>query len=343
MLDRVRDLWAERPALVAAAGIAPVAFVITLLVLFLAVGGSDASQPEQQAAAQQDAQTEQSADQADQQQVTSQPEVTVIVRGTQSTDAQSDQTHSDADEAQQQSQQVEVQQQSDAQQEQQQVVAQQQEEPEEPSGPLMVAGFEVIPLSNLMPDGIEEDALKHGSDGSEGAILPRANGVVRSSGARHQTNWELIIPSAGLKSAVVSLGRTPTGAMGSPDNPYVVGWLDSTAAPGEVGNTLLAGHRDYEDISGNIGTGVCWELNNTRVGDHMLIWDEELNVYYVYTVTETVTLDPTDRDSARYLHNTDEPVVTLITCTGSFNTETHRYSHRLVVVGELAAVASPDA
>ena len=194
-----------------------------------------------------------------------------------------------------------------------------------------------------MDDRVDWQSLKHGSDGSEGAILPLGNGVVRSSGPDHETSWELIIPSAGLRSAVVALGKTPNGAMGSPDNPYVVGWLDSTAAPGEVGNTLLAGHRDYEDISGNIGTGVCWELNNTRAGDFMLIWDDELNVYYVYTVTEAVTLDPTDPDSSRYLHNTDVSVITLITCTGSFNTETHRYSHRLVVVGELAAVASPDA
>ena len=34
MLDRLRDLWTERPAVVAAAVIAPIAFVITLLVLF---------------------------------------------------------------------------------------------------------------------------------------------------------------------------------------------------------------------------------------------------------------------------------------------------------------------
>lgn len=131
--------------------------------------------------------------------------------------------------------------------------------------------------------------------------------------------------------------------MGSPDNPYVIGWLDSTAAPGETGNTLLAGHRDFEDISGNIGTGVCWELVNTEPGDYMLVHDSERGIYYVYTVSEAVTLDPRDRDSARYLWDTDEPVITLITCTGSFNADTHQYSHRFVVVGVLAAVASSDA
>lgn len=340
MLERVRELWADRPVLVAAAGIAPVAFVVTFLVLFLAVGG-DAGQPLRETVAQQETPSnDASGDQtAQQQEGSSQPAVTVIVQGGQAQQQQEAATESAADPAgQSESQQTEAeQQQAD------QPTAQTQQQQAEASAPQVVAGFQVVPLGSLLEEELDPAALKHGSDGSEGAILPLGNGVVRSSGEQHDTSWELIIPSAGLRSAVVSLGRTPNGAMGSPDNPYVVGWLDSTPAPGEVGNTLLAGHRDYEDITGNIGTGVCWELNNTQVGDHMLIWDDELNVYYVYTVTEAVTLDPTDPDSARFLHNTEVAVITLITCTGSFNTETHRYSHRLVVVGELAAVASPDA
>lgn len=341
MLERVRELWADRPVLVAAAGIAPVAFAITLLVLFLVAGSGDSSQS-QQAVSQQDQSSDESAgDQAAQQQDGArQPEVTVIVQGGQSEQGQRDAAASAADASDQADAQQTASQQAQAGQTEDQQQAQQQAEQQ---GPLVVAGFEVVPLSGLLEAELEEAEYKHGSDGSEGAILPLGNGVVRSSGEQHHTSWELIIPSAGLRSAVVSLGRTPNGAMGSPDNPDVVGWLDSTPRPGEVGNTLLAGHRDFEDISGNIGTGVCWELNNTKVGDHMLIWDDRLNVYYVYTVTEAVTVDPTDPGAARYLRNTDVAVVTLITCTGSFNTETHRYSHRLVVVGELAAVASPDA
>ncbi len=335
MLDRVRELWTEQPVLLAAVGIAPLAFIVTLVVLFLVAGGEDSTQSQSQALTTQESQANPQSEQSDdaevQQHAASQPEVTVIVQGEQP--------------ASQDEEPVQAEAQATDQAEQAGEPVQSESQPEEPqeTAPTVVAGYEVVALSTLLEDGYDVAALKHGSDGSEGAILPLGNGVVRSSGEPHRTSWEIIIPSAGLKSAVVSLGRTPTGAMGSPDNPYVVGWLDSTAAPGEVGNTLLAGHRDYEDISGNIGTGVCWELNNTRIGDHMLIWDAELNVYYVYTVTETVTLDPTERESARYLHDTDEPVVTLITCTGSFNTETNRYSHRLVVVGELAAVASPDA
>ncbi len=336
MLDRVRDLWAERPLLVALAGIAPVAFTITLLVLFLAVGGGDASQTQQQMTSQQALPSDQANvanERSDAVGESSQPDVIAIVRDKQSQQQQR-QPQSDSDDAPPAGEQPASSPANappSAEQDQAQSVLR------------AVAGFEVISLNDLTEDDLTPSTLKHGSDGSEGAILPLGNGIVRSSGPRHETRWELIIPSAGLRSSVVALGRTPSGAMGSPDNPYVIGWLDSTTAPGKVGNALLAGHRDYEDVDGNIGTGVCWELNNTDEGDFMLIWDDEQNIYYVYTVTEALTLDPTNPDAARYLRNTDVPVITLITCTGSFNTETHRYSHRLVVVGELAAVAEPDA
>ena len=338
ILDRVRELWVEHPLAVVAAGIAPIAFAVTLLVLFLVVGSGDPSQTQQQTASQQSLQ-DGNADGSEQGVGTTQPAVTVIVRGDQ---PETSQSQSSGDEDQQPASPPDSTSEDGQQVNQGQAQAGDQQGAEQ-TAPRRIAGFEVVALNHLLEDGLDESALKYGSDGSEGPILPIGNGIVRSSGPRHDTQWELIIPSAGLRSSIVSLGYTPGGAMGSPDNPYVVGWLDTTAAPGQAGNALLAGHRDYEDVDGDIGTGVCWELNNTQVGDFMLVWDDDLSVYYVYTVIEALTLDPTDPDSARYLHNTEEPVITLITCTGSFNTETHRYSHRLVVVGELAAVAAPDA
>ncbi len=75
----------------------------------------------------------------------------------------------------------------------------------------------------------------------------------------------------------------------------------------------------------------------------MIIRDTANDIYYVYSVIEAVTVNPRDRSAARYLQNTDRSIITLITCEGSFNIETHQYSHRRVVVGALAAVASPDA
>ena len=348
MLDRLRSLWEERPALVAASVIAPIAFVITLLILFLVVGSGDDA-PSQQQVGELEAQPTSE----EQQQATAVRQANVVEievkTGDQSQQAQDDASPAE-DQGSQQPTDAETSQEEPAQtaQTDEQASAVSDADPSDeqdaaPQPPTEVGGMPVVPLSSVIDGGVDEESLKHGTDGSEGGILPIDNGVVVSSRPEDQTRWELIVPSASLKSAIVRVGRTPSGAMGAPDNPYVIGWLDSSAAPGEAGNALLAGHRDFEDISGNIGTGVCWELVSTEPGDHVLVRDNEQGIYYVYRVTETATVDPKNRDAARYLRDTEEPVITLITCTGSFNADTHQYSHRLVVVGVLAAVASPDA
>ena len=198
-------------------------------------------------------------------------------------------------------------------------------------------------LSEVLDDRWDSEALVYGGDGTQGGLLPIDNGVVLSSGPRFATDWELILPSAGIRAAVVRVGLTADGAMGSPDNPFVVGWYRGSPEPGESGNVLLGGHRDYEDRDGNVDVGVCWELDRTSVGDQMIVHDRGAERYFVYEVVDTAEIRPASDAAARYLSQTLEPVVTLLTCSGSFDPETHSYDRRLVVVGLLRAVAAPDA
>ena len=197
-------------------------------------------------------------------------------------------------------------------------------------------------LSDVLREPLDESELVYGSDGAEGAILPIDNGVLPSSGERFATDWELILPSAGIRASVVQVGLTPDGAMGSPDNPFVVGWFNRSAVPGQPGNALLGGHRDYEDVSGNVDVGVCWELNETEVGDQLIMFDQSSDRYLVYDIVETASIRPESPEAARYLSQTRESVVTLITCSGVFDPESHSYSERIVVVALLTAVAAPD-
>ena len=198
-------------------------------------------------------------------------------------------------------------------------------------------------LSEVLRDRYDESDLIYGSDGSEGGILPLDNGVVPSSGPRFDTHWEIILPSAGIHAAIVQVGLTSDGAMGSPDNPFVVGWFNRSAIPGELGNALLGGHRDYQDRDGNIDVGVCWELDETSVGDQLIMFDQSSSRYYVYDIVDIATIRPDSKEAVKYLSQTRESVVTLITCSGDFDAETHSYDERIVVVGLLNAVASPDA
>ena len=198
-------------------------------------------------------------------------------------------------------------------------------------------------LSAVLKEHINESDLIYGSDGSEGSILPLDNGVVPSSGPRFDTHWEIILPSAGIRAAVVQVGLTHDGAMGSPDNPFVVGWFNRSAIPGELGNALLGGHRDYQDRDGNVDVGVCWKLDETRVGDQLIMFDQGSGRYYVYDIVDIATIRPDSREAVKYLSQTQESVVTLITCSGDFDEDTHSYEERIVVVALLNAVAAPDA
>ena len=180
----------------------------------------------------------------------------------------------------------------------------------------------------------DEDALIHGGSGDEGAILG-GPGIVASSAADSRTDWELIIPSAQLRADIVKVGLTRSGAMGAPDNPHVIGWWSDGPAPGKPGNVLLDGHRDFNDKERNVGTGVCWELPNTQLGDFILVRDNATRVNHLYLVIETTSVGWESADGVEYLQPSRYPLLTLITCEGSFDRDELNYSNRRIVVAQM--------
>ena len=109
-------------------------------------------------------------------------------------------------------------------------------------------------------------------------------------------------------------------------------------APGQPGNVLLDGHRDYRDIDGNVGTGVAWLLPNVAVGDAVIVRDFAAAMYYVYEVRESVAVPWDDPNGVVYLKPSESAILTLITCEGSFDRDTHNYADRRIVVAELTDV-----
>ncbi len=199
-----------------------------------------------------------------------------------------------------------------------------------PDGEAAAADSQPLPAFN-------EDELVLGGAGEAGAILA-GPGIVRSSGADRQTPWEFLLPSAKIRANIVRIGLTRSNALGAPDNPDVIGWWESGPAPGEAGNVLLDGHRDFTDTDGNVGTGVCWLLADTLTGDFAIIRDNAAELNYVYTVIETTSVVWDAPEGLVYLRPRTEPILTLITCEGSFDEATLNYSNRRIVVAELTDV-----
>ena len=197
-------------------------------------------------------------------------------------------------------------------------------------------GLPVIDLPEF-----DEDDLIHGGDGRAGAILA-GPGIVPSSGPSRSTNWELLVPSARIRASLVKVGLARGNAFGAPDNPDVIGWWENGPQPGQQGNVLLDGHRDFSDIDENLGTAVCWSLPQTVVGDVMILRDNAVELHYIYEVTETLSVRWNDPDAVRFLQPSEDSILTLITCEGSFDDEAHNYSNRRIVVAALMGQAAFD-
>ena len=209
-----------------------------------------------------------------------------------------------------------------------------------PGAPAAATGAGELFTTTAMPD-FDPDTLIHGGPGEQGAILA-GPGIVRSSGADRRTDWELIVPSAQIRAPVAKVGVTPRNLLGAPDNPEIIGWWEDGPAPGEDGNVLMDGHRDYRDIFENVGFGVCWLLTETRPGDLIIVRDISDGRAYVYTVSEIHSVDWDDPSGDRFLRSSDDPILTLVTCEGAFDEENHNYSQRRVVVAELTDRVAPS-
>jgi len=98
------------------------------------------------------------------------------------------------------------------------------------------------------------------------------------------------------------------------------GQIIGTAAPGEIGNTGIAGHRANRDGR------FFYRLNELEVGDEIIIQTQKGT--FTYTVYDTKIVDPTDLSVLN--RNQTDRVVTLITCHPRYTAD-----YRLIVHGKL--------
>jgi sortase A len=131
---------------------------------------------------------------------------------------------------------------------------------------------------------------------------PAANVVapVVQDDASNLVARRVVIPRIGvdsiIKEVTVDLGTWQVAD-------FAVGHHLGTANPGQVGNMVLAGHRD-------IRGSVFLRLNELRKGDEIKVFTD--SSVYRYVVTEIVEVAPTETS---VMNPTVEPSATLITCT----------------------------
>ncbi len=125
------------------------------------------------------------------------------------------------------------------------------------------------------------------------------------------------------------LGLNEDQTIEVPESYTKVGWYMHGATPGEVGPAVVLGHVDsYE------GPAIFWPLGELEAGDEVAITREDgTTAVFVITGSERFSQDafPTEL----VYGPTDTPTLRLVTCSGTYNKGTQRYTHNLVVFGEL--------
>jgi len=120
----------------------------------------------------------------------------------------------------------------------------------------------------------------------------------------------LEIPKLGVKAAI--LEGTDDRAL-----KYTVGHYPQTANPGEKGNCVLLGHRNY--VYGHFFR----RIDELKAGDQVVIKKDTYK--YTYIVTESFVVSP---EEVWVLDTTEDAILTMITCTPMVT-----YTDRLIVRG----------
>jgi sortase (surface protein transpeptidase) len=141
----------------------------------------------------------------------------------------------------------------------------------------------------------------------------------------------LVIPAIGVSAPIIPEGLDEAGALQLPPlkEKNVTAWWSGGPAPGQNGAAVIAGHVD----SALMGPLVFWRLHDLRAGDRIEIRPESL----VFVVTRIAQVAKTSFPTLAVYGPTVGSQLRLITCGGSFDSDTGEYLDNVIVYARLAA------
>ncbi|PRY15974.1 class F sortase [Kineococcus rhizosphaerae] len=135
----------------------------------------------------------------------------------------------------------------------------------------------------------------------------------------------LQVPSIGVDVPLIRLGTNPDGSLEVPADYQQVGWFTGSAAPGDTGPSVIAGHVDSKD-----GPAPFFRLRDLSVGARVVVTAAD-GADRSFTV-DGVQQYPKDAFPTGAVYGpAPGPVLRLITCGGSFDRATGHYRDNVVV------------
>lgn len=133
------------------------------------------------------------------------------------------------------------------------------------------------------------------------------------------------LPSLGVAGCIQKVGIDQHNAITAPSNLHVAGWYVDSVVPGEKGISIIDGH-----AAGRYEEGIFTYIKNLRPNDLIRIQFGD-NSWREFTVAQ-VQSHPADKvmQEIKPLPQTDKQL-TLITCSGTYNSKTKTYNERMLV------------
>jgi len=139
----------------------------------------------------------------------------------------------------------------------------------------------------------------------------------------------LDIPTIGVKTTLIHLGLTKSGAMQVPPTAAVAGWYTGSPRPGATGAAVIAGHIDSQ-----AGPGVFYRLRLMHRGELIYVrrGDGSLAVFRVTAVRSYPKAAFPTKSVYGAVPNAQ---LRLITCGGTFDWATGHYLSNIIVFATL--------
>jgi hypothetical protein len=145
----------------------------------------------------------------------------------------------------------------------------------------------------------------------------------------------LTVPAIGVRARIVPLGPGRNGSARVPplSKPFLAGWFDKGAAPGQRGTADLFGHVD----SRFSGPAVFYKLGLLRPGESVTVEraDRRVAVFRIYSVR---MFAKARFPAAGIYAGTGHAELRLVTCGGPFDSRSRDYLDNTVAFARLAAV-----
>lgn len=142
----------------------------------------------------------------------------------------------------------------------------------------------------------------------------------------------LALPSIGVSAAVAAVGETPSGDLQTPPDWDTVGWFSPGFRPGAPGHAVLNGHLDT--TLADHPTAVFWNLRKLQLGDAVVL-DGSGGSTLRFTVTALDYYPAENAPLNQIFGPSNDSLIELVTCAGTWRGPKLGYSQRLVVTATL--------